>query len=86
MSKPNQIVFCKDHYEKEADMWKAISDTLRILTNEEYIATFRRYEQGLGIYMVEFDFYDEDLCDVHPYWMEPDLIPPQYEQEEEKGE
>ena len=84
MNKPNAIVFCKDHYEKEADMWKAISDTLRILTNEEYIAVFRCDEQGLGIYVIEYDYESEDLCDVRPYWLPPDFE--LKSDEDEKGE
>ena len=86
LNKPNEIVFCKDKYKTESDMWKAIADTLRTLTNEEYIIVFRCDERGLGIYVLEYDYIDESLCDVHPYWIEPDLIPPEHEQEEEKGE
>ena len=76
MATPNQIVFSIEDYDgNSTEMFADIGKTLKILTNNGYICTFLCDEPAFQIYVVEFDYKDEGLCDVKPYW----LTPEQYE-------
>ena len=88
MAKPNQIAFDMENYDgNETEMFTDIGRVLKILTKLGYECTFSCDEQAFQIYLVEFDYKDEELGYVHPYW----LTPEQYaravaEEEEDDGE
>lgn len=76
MAKPNEITFTIEDYEGNAtEMFADIGKVLKILTKLGYICTFRCDEQSFQIYQIEFDYEDEELAEVKPYW----LTPEQYE-------
>lgn len=76
MAKPNEIAFNIEDYEgSEVEMFADIGRVLKILTKNGYICTFSCDEPAFQIYVVEFDYQDEGLCEVKPYW----LTPKQYE-------
>lgn len=85
MAKPNEITFTIEDYEGNAtEMFADIGKVLKILTKNGYVCTFDCDEPGLQIYVIEFDYEDEELCDMKPYW----LTPEQFEklQQLEEGE
>lgn len=76
MAKPNEITFTIEDYEGNAtEMFADIGKVLKILTKNGYICTFRCDDQSFQIYQIEFDYEDEELAEVKPYW----LTPEQYE-------
>ncbi len=69
--KPNQISFDIEKYGGDKDqMWAAISSVLKVLVDQEYVATVR-YDD-VGIYVIEFDYDDEAMGTPYPYWITPD--------------
>ena len=88
MPKPNQIAFNIEDYDgNSTEMFADIGKVLKILTKNGYVCTFTCDEPAFEIYVVEFEYKDEGLCDVKPYW----LTPEQYEnvvaeEEEEDGD
>ena len=76
MAKPNEIAFSIEDYDgNETEMFAAIGKTLKILTKNGYICTFSCDEPAFQTYVIEFDYEDEELATVKPYW----LTPKQYE-------
>ena len=76
MPKPNEIAFSIEDYDgNETEMFAAIGKTLKILTKNGYICTFSCDEPAFQTYVIEFDYEDEALAVVKPYW----LTPKQYE-------
>ena len=68
----NEIVFCKDRYEDEANMWADIGYTLKMLTQNEYICLFKVDEPGLGIYVIEYNYAEKELGLPYPEWIGED--------------
>lgn len=72
MPKPNEIAFGIENYEgNETEMFRDIGRVLKILTNNGYVCTFTCDEPAFQIYVVEFDYQDEELATVKPYWITP---------------
>jgi len=61
--KYSQIVFNKEKFANEVDMFTEISIQLCILLKQGYAAVVRYDEPGLGIVVIEFE-HDENL----EYW------------------
>lgn len=65
----NSLVFSKDSYEGNTEkMWKDMQDTLRILTDNDYMVKFYCDERGLGIYVIEYDYADPALGGKELVW------------------
>lgn len=65
----NSLVFSKDAYDDNMEkMWDDMRDTLRILTNNDYMVKFSCDEKGLGIYVIEYDYADSALCEKELVW------------------
>lgn len=83
MARHNKITFTIEDYDGNAtEMFNDIGKVLKILTKLGYICTFRCDDQSFQIYQIEFDYEDEELCDMKPYW----LTPEQYEKAVERKE
>lgn len=75
MPKPNQIAFDIENYAgNETEMFADIGRVLKILTNNGYVCTFTCDEPAFQIYVIEFDYQDEELCNVKPYWITPEQM------------
>lgn len=80
---PSGIVFCKDRYASEVEMWEDIDVFLQMLMRNEYIAVIRCDEPGLGVYCIEYCYADPQMgCDM-PFWLSEDEVE---RLEAEKGE
>lgn len=84
-SKPSRIVFCKDKYESEIEMWEDIDVFLQILMKNEYVAVIRCDEQSLGIYCIDYGYADPQMGCEMPFWLSDDEVE-RLEAEAEKGE
>lgn len=51
--RPQSLEFCSDAYETKEEFWKAVSDQLRLLTDQDYYALFRR--DDLEVYVIEYE-------------------------------
>ena len=72
MAKPNEITFNIEDYDgSESEMFADIGKVLMILARLGYVCTFSCDEPAFQIYVIEFDYQDEALCDVKPYWITP---------------
>lgn len=70
MAKPNQITFCvENYYGNETEMFADIGKVLKILTKLGYVCTFTCDEQAFQIYVIKFDYEDDELAEVKPYWL-----------------
>ena len=78
MPKPNQIAFDFENYagcaSPETEMFADIGKMLKILTKNGYVCTFTCDEPAFEIYVIEFDYQDEELCNVKPYWITPEQM------------
>lgn len=76
MPKPNEITFnIQDYDGSETEMFSDIGRVLKILTKNGYVCTFSCDEPAFQIYVIEFDYQDDAMAEVKPYW----LTPEQYE-------
>lgn len=87
MAKPNEIVFDIENYDgNETEMFADIGKVLKILTKNGYVCTFTCDEPSFQIYVVEFDYADEELCNMKPYWLTPEQYEKAVAEEEEEDE
>lgn len=85
MAKPNQITFDMECYDGgETEMFADIGKVLKILTKLGYVCTFTCDEQAFQIYVIKFDYENEELCDVKPYWLTPEQYEKAVTEEEEE--
>ena len=70
----NSIVIKRKNYDNDSEFWAAVSMFLRLLTENDYIATFQ-YED-CGDYVIDFNYADRSIGAEYPYW----LTPEEYEQ------
>lgn len=74
--RPNQIAFDIESYAgNETEMFADIGKVLKILTKNGYVCTFICDEPAFQIYVIKFDYKDDELAYMKPYW----LTPEQYE-------
>ena len=72
MPKSNEIAFDLSNYDGgETEMFADIGKMLKILTKNGYVCTFTCDEPAFEIYVIEFDYQDEELATVKPYWLTP---------------
>ena len=84
MEQPNQITFSiEDYAGNKTEMFADIGNVLKILTKNGYVCTFFCDEPGLQIYVVEFDYTDDELAEVKPYWLTPEQYLQAVEEKEE---
>lgn len=69
MKSVNSIVICRGNFKSQEEFENAIRDAVMVLLNNEYIMTVRYDEKGLGIVAIDYDYDDQGLCDVYPYWL-----------------
>ena len=85
MPKPNEITFCLEDYAgNETEMFAEIARVLEILTKNGYVCTFACDEPGLQIYVIEFEYADDELAEVKPYWLTPEQYERAVEEKEEE--
>lgn len=65
----NEMVFSKDHYDDEYEMWEDINNFIHTLLTNDYVCHVRCDEQGLGIYVVEYNPRDDNLTDYRSTWV-----------------
>ena len=74
--KPNSISFCLDSYKNKytkiedarTEMFNDISKFLRILTKNGYMCKFYCDEPNLEIYVIQFDYKNEEMCGGSLNW------------------
>lgn len=49
-----RIVFDKESYKNEEEMWAAVAQQLKILTRNDYEVYFRAEDTNIGIYQLDF--------------------------------
>ena len=49
-----RIVFDKESYKNEEEMWAAVAQQLKILTENDYEVYFRAEDANIGIYQLDF--------------------------------
>lgn len=87
MAKPNEITFTIEDYEGNAtEMFADIGKVLKILTKLGYVCTFRCDDQNFQIYQIEFDYEDDELAEVKPYWLTAEQYEKAVEEKEEDNE
>lgn len=85
MSKPNQIAFDIENYDgNETEMFADIGKVLKILTKLGYVCTFSCDEPAFQIYVIEFDYADDAMAEVKPYWLTPEQYEKAVAEEEEE--
>lgn len=72
MKKVNEIVICKDEYKSKEDFENAIKDAIMVLLNNNYIATIKYDEKGLGIVAIDYNYADQGFGGHYPYWLLPE--------------
>ena len=86
MPKPNEIAFNIEDYDgSETEMFADIVRVLKILARLGYVCTFSCDEPAFQIYVIEFDYEDDEMAEVKPYWLTPEQFEKlqQLESEEE---
>lgn len=73
--KVNRIVICKQDYKSKEDFENAIKEAIMVLINNNYIATIKYDEKGLGIVAIDYNYVDQSFGERYPYW----LFPEEYE-------
>ena len=76
MRKANEIVICRDEYDNQHDFEEMVKNAVMLLLNNDYIATIKYDEKGLGIVAIEYDYDDASYGSYYPYW----LLPEEFEQ------
>jgi len=73
MPKPNEIAFNIEDYDgSETEMFADIVRVLKILARLGYVCTFSCDEPAFQIYVIEFDYEDDEMAEVKPYWLTPE--------------
>lgn len=67
MLRPNQMVFDSRKYSTQKEFWEAVSDVLRILTDNGYDVEV--YYEDCGIYCISYDKADPNLSDFRCCWL-----------------
>ena len=70
MKKVNRITLYKDNYSTVQEWKDAITATVMLLLEAEYIMTVRYDEKGLGIVCIDFDYADRSYGGPYPYWLD----------------
>ena len=66
------ITFAKNNYDNEEQMWDDIRDTIRILSKQDYQFKFCCDEQGVGVYVLQFNYKDWNMSGVSLDWIDED--------------
>lgn len=66
------ITFAKNNYDNEEQMWDDIRDTLRILSKQDYQFKFYCDEQGVGVYVLQFNYKDVNMSGISLDWVGED--------------
>ncbi len=74
MKRFEEIVLSANNYETREELWKALSDTVKILLDNGYTMTIRYDEPGLGIICINYNYADEDYGCPYPYWLTPEEV------------
>lgn len=74
MRKANEIVVCRDEYDNQHDFEEMIKNAVMLLLNNDYIATIRYDDKGLGIVAIDYDYDDASYGSYYPYWLLPEEI------------
>ena len=87
MPKPNEIVFDIEKYDgDETEMFDDIGKALKILARNGNVCTFACDEPSFQVYVIKFDYQDEELAEVKPYWLTPEQYEKAVEEKEEDDE
>lgn len=75
----NKLCFIRDQYETESQLWASVAAFLRILSQTQQVAMIK--DEGVCV-VVEYDHADEELAEMLPLWVSPEV----YDQIEEMQE
>ena len=71
MNDVNRLTICRDTYKTREDFENAIKKAVMVLIDNDYIATIRYDEPGLGIVAIDYNYADQSYGDSYPYWLSP---------------
>lgn len=72
MKEVNRIVICRDKYKSQEEFENAVKKAVTVLLDNEYIMTVRYDDKGLGIVCIDYNYADQSLGDIYPYWLFPE--------------
>ena len=72
MNKVNSIVIVRDKFDSDEAFKNAIKDATMVLLENDYIATVRYDDRGLGIVAIDYNYGDREFGDAYPYWLMPE--------------
>lgn len=67
------IEFCRDSYKENGEyndslMWADILTTLKILTKNDYVCSFKCEDERF--YVLEFEYANAEIADHYLYWLD----------------
>lgn len=66
-TKPEHIAFDSAKYPNHEALFADIARVMQILTDNDYICVF--YYEDSGVYVLEFNYADDDMGTALPCWM-----------------
>lgn len=70
--RPRSLEFCSDAYKTKEEFWKAVSDQLRLLTDQDYYALFRKDDPEIYVIEYEHDPHVEEWGDNRFMYVTPE--------------
>ena len=64
----NRLTICRDKYKSEEEFRNAISASVNLLIDAEYVLVIRYDEKGLGIVTIDYSYADRSLGAPYPIW------------------
>ena len=64
----NRLTICRDTYKSEEEFRNAISTSVNLLIDAEYVLVIQYDEKGLGIVTIDYSYADRSLGAPYPLW------------------
>lgn len=74
---PNRITICRDEHDTIEEFKQSMLDIVHGLIDNGYTLNMFYDDKGVGVVCIDFDYKNEVLASVYPYWLaldEADLI------------
>ena len=64
----NRLTICRNNYKSEEEFRNAISASVHLLIDAEYVLVIQYDEKGLGIVTIDYSYADRSLGAPYPIW------------------
>ena len=64
----NRLTICRNNYKSEEEFRNAISASVNLLIDAEYVLVIQYDEKGLGIVTIDYSYADRSLGARYPIW------------------